>query len=47
MLRKKAGKGDRVMGVCYFSIGWSGKDFAKETVEKRSEGGEGNHHMDI
>lgn len=47
MLRRKGGKGDRVMGGCYFFMRWPGEDLEKETVEKRAARGEGNDHVDI
>lgn len=34
-------------GGCYILIGWPGKDFEKERIGKKSEGGEGNNNMDI
>lgn len=34
-------------GGCSILIGWPGKDFEKERIEKRPEGGEGKSNMNI
>lgn len=48
MLRKKVGKGNRVVREgCSVFLGEPGKDIEQETIEKRSEGGEGKNNMDI